>query len=537
MPDFVQANVIVAVACADSSILLVSCAIDSALEQTDAERDGTDVKITKISSFASHQDMISSLAVTWSANDVQGNPEITDGTQTHYSFLIASSSTTGSGLLVVHRLPFSRHIALQGHSPVIIARQFMRMPLLGGTLCFSPANYPSAHHSNLLVTSPARGIVKVLDVSQSRPTFKRRRASETEADSEEPSAVPSANICLTLHAGYTPSSTLPRRKEILDARWAMNGKVIVALLEDGDWGVWDMAGTENSSHDGRRSVQGSRDSAVQRNFAVCGNVSTGLQRTKTTKTKSSEPLAPMTPHTRKSRSADLFGASQPCADAKTATNSAGRINICTQQGAVAGADDALVISFDGGNSFIPSLRSLQQLGRRDNATIAGHTTAQIHALPSVRLGGETPIAISPLHTSTRKTHAFPGLFSIAQDLIILTHTRLILHTKPEPRSVAKATAVNLPLRSAHANDSTFTSRLTNNEVLDLDAMEKMLDSMDNINDQQKSSAEVHINLLSQQRHQTQVGDPETASPTMPRSAKSKLMITRDAASRRQNLFE
>lgn len=546
-PDFVQANVIVATACADSSILLISCAIDSASEQADSgrERDGSDIKTTKISSTSSHQDMISSLAVTWTASDTpnestsrsRGSTDTTDEKQVQYSFLVASSSATGSGLLVVHRLPFSRHIGMQGHSPVIVARQFMRMPLLRSALGFNPASYPSTNHTSLLITSPARGIVKILDLSQSRSALKRRRASETEADNEEASAVPSANICLTLHAGYTSSSTLPRRVEILDARWAMNGKVIVALLEDGDWGIWDIEGVGIASHDDRRPAQGTRGNVVQGKFAVCGNISTGLQRTKTIKTKSSGSLAPMTPHTRKRRSADLFGSSEPRADAKTATKSAGRISICTQQEAVAGADDAIVISFDGSNSFIPSLRSLHQPERQGNAVIAGRTTRQVQALPSVRLGGETQMAISPFHAPKRKSNPFPGLSSIEQGLIILTKSRLILHTKPEPKSVVKSAALNLPLRSAHGDDSTFASRLTNNEVLDLDAMDKMLESMDNIEDQQNSPIEARINLPFQQTSQTQVGDLDMASPSMPKSTKSKLIISRDAASRRQNLFD
>jgi len=477
--------------------------------------------------------MISSLAVTWTASD---STDTTDEKQIQYSFLLASSSATGSGLLVVHRLPFSRHIGMQGHSPVIVARQFMRMSLLRSALCFNPATYPSTNHTSLLITSPARGIVKILDVAQSRSALKRRRGSETEADNEEASAVPSANICLTLHAGSTFSSTLPRPKEILDARWAMNGKVIVALLEDGDWGVWDIEGAGIASHNDRRPAQGIRGNVVQGNFAHCGNISTGLQRTKTTKTKSSGSLAPMTPHTRKSRSADLFGSSEPRADAKTATKSAAQISICTQQESVAGADDALVIFFDGGNSFIPSLRSLQLPERQDNAMVAGRTTRQVQALPSVRLGGETQMAISLFHAPKRKSNAFPGLSSIEQDLIILTKSRLILHTKAEPKSVVKSAALNLPLRSAQGNDSTFTSRLINNEVLDLDAMDKMLDSMDNIEDQQNSPIEERIDLPFQQTSPTQAGEIDMVSPTMPKSAKSKLIISRDAASRRQNLF-
>lgn len=539
-PEFTRSNVMVAVACADSSIYLVSFDIEA------DERDGLDIKTTKLNSAESHQDMVLALAITWTTNDAdtdqhkprsrsRGRTDATDRPQNRYSFLIASSSSTGSGLLIVHRVSWSRHIGKQGHSPVIIARQFLRMPLLRSTLSFNPATYPSTKHTTLLITSPAHGIIKVLDVAQSGSASKRRRGSEMDADSEEPSSIPSASTCLTLHADYTSFTALPRRKEILDARWVMKGKAIVALLEDGDWGTWNIEDTGVSGNEGGQQIR--RINAAQSKFAVCGNVCTALAKARATKPNSSGALAPMTPHTRKSQSAELFASSETRASAKKSTKSLGRISICTHQGAAAGPDDALLISFGGSNSLVPTLQPLQPSHKRNNSTDAGSATTRVQALPIVRLGGEDQVAISLLRASRQRSNAFLGTFSVEQDVIVLTNSRLVLHTKPEPKSVAKATTLNLPLRSANGNDSTFVSRITNNEMLDLDAMDKMLDSIDTTQAQQHSLNEARNDLPFQHGRQNQDVDLDMASPTMPKSAKSKLIINRDAENGSRNLFD
>jgi len=492
--------------------------------------------------------MISALAVTWTVEDApaddpssalrsRGATDATEGTHTQYSFLIASSSTTGSGLLVVHRVPFLKDAGVHGHSPAIVVRQFMRIPLLKSTICFNPASYPSAKHTTLLITSPAHGVVKVVGVSQPASVFKRRRGSEMDADDEEPNALASVSTCLTLHAGYTSSGTSTSRKEVLDARWAMNGKVIVALLEDGEWGSWDIETAGVTGKNDPLPGRTYRGNVAQGGFAVHGNVSATLYRTKTSKTKSSGPLAPMTPHTRRTRSADLFGSSEPLAHKKPAIRSSASITVFPAQAAVTGIDTALIISFEGANNLVPSLHSLQRSDGRDAAVNAGSTTGRIRALPTVRLGGEMQIAISLLNAPHRKSLAFSGMLSTEQDLIVLTNSRLILHVNPETKSASKSTTLNLPLRSANGNESTFISRITNNSTLDLDAMDKLLQSMDSTDDQQDPTKEARTNLPIQQTSRAQIQDLNMASPTMPKSVKSKLVIKRDAANGRNNLFK
>jgi len=155
----------------------------------------------------------------------------------------------------------------------------------------------------------------------------------------------------------------------------------------------------------------------------------------------------------------------------------------------------------------------------------------------IRRAGEEQVAIALLRSGARKANALLGSFALEQDLIVLTTSRLILHTTPEPHSVVKSTALNLPSKSSNRNDSIFLSRTTNNDMLDLDAMDKMLDSIDNIKDQQNPAIGARITRLSQQSSQVPVIDIDVASPTMPKSSKSKLVINRGAASETRTLFE
>ena len=531
-PEFLEANAIVAVACADSSIHLISFATGShlsALKETDNRRDGYAVKSTMVDGSASHQDIISSLAVTWTGGQASGDQQhprsrssgrtnTTNASQSHHSFLVASTSPTGSGLLVVHRVPFSRHKDMQGPGPEIIARQFMRTSLLKGTLHFNPATHPSPKHAALLITSPASGVVKVLDISQSGSASKRRRSrAEMDADNDELSSIPCANVSLTLYAEYKPSSSPLRRKEIIDATWALNGRVIVALLEDGDWGIWTVEADSTSHDDGQ---------LVRSRFTVCGNVSKPHQKARTTKNESSGLLAPLTPHTRKGRSAELFGTSVPPVDTRRTSNPTGRLNIYMRTDGLAGNDSALLISFSGGNSFLASLRSVLRLAG------AGNGTGRVKVVPHIRLGGELPIAISLFRALGSKNDASNGLHSSEQNLIVLTKSRLILHMKLEPEVIAR----NLPLRSAHVHEPNLVSRLANNDTLDLDAMDRMLERMDSPEGQPDPQNVTVSNTSLIQTHDARVVDLKLASPTISKSTKSKLIITGDAADGRRKLF-
>ena len=243
-------------------------------------------------------------------------------------------------------------------------------------LSFNPCIYPSPRHSQLLITQ-AIGQVKLWDVFPNRHRHIRPRRTYDPAD-REPGVW---NITLYAPFSSTPVGIpAPRsspRKGILSSQWVLDGKAIIVLLSDGEWGVWDLEGTA-ASWSGRPSGRGSSESRGIHGSAVTAfNLGGRLPSGRPTPPPSTRPSARdalsstaftiRTPHTRQRDERKLFShlpTSSSSTPFSTETGQAsGGITVSHVSPRLHGGnddgspDDAIVFWHDGILSAIPSLRT------------------------------------------------------------------------------------------------------------------------------------------------------------------------------------
>lgn len=475
-PEFLQSNLVVVVACADSSISCVSLSLDHDTKRRGRKQAPT---ITSVASSELHHGFISGLAVTWTGDTYN---EKADGARSRsrarsdqltHSLLMASTSTTGSGLLAVHRLSLQKHAGDQEVGTTLLARQFLRVPLLNSTVAFSPATYPSTRHGLLLIAVPTLGLVKIFNTTGSGVVNRKKEMYDTNTVKEYPTSIPIQNI-LTLHAGCLSDLVLPRPKQILDAQWCTQGKGILALLEHAQWGVWDIDGLTSQTRANHATVQ---LATRPDKFSFSGSLSS----------TSSHSPSPLT----------------------------GQITVCPQSSA-SSLDEAYILSHDAVSEFVPSLDFL----RRSESS----SKTRLQALPVIRSAGERQQSIGKLVSKSAENGGLFTSFSQNPTLLVVTDSRLIIHSKSRTKPSHDPSNLNLPSRTRSNLEATAVAK-TNDQSLDLDAMDKMMDTMD-------------ANTLGATTHASAKHAPASrSSSTAPRSAlRSKAASSTPTKASKSRLF-
>jgi hypothetical protein len=226
-----------------------------------------------------------------------------------WDLLLAVHSPEAVGTLSIYRIPVSRGpqniYSLPRDSPVPFRQQLLPAP--ANRLSFSPSQFPSDRHSELLVSFPS-GYVKVYSclAAKSRKPGSDRRQSTVGAGADF-----EGRWLLTLHAGFDPASSSGRRKTVVDAKWVVGGRGIMILQSDGEWGVWDLEGTGPSTLAESTTTPPTAPRSLS-SFAVTGRVSApDATRSQQYPAPSAadefkSKFAPMTPSTRRVREEVLF---------------------------------------------------------------------------------------------------------------------------------------------------------------------------------------------------------------------------------------
>lgn len=530
--DYLQSHLILVAACANSSIYVVSFALNE-------KRNGSNISITKVNSADLHHDLVSSLAVTWTVG-TQNTTTEQSRAQSHVrsddqscSLLLASISTTGNGLLLVHKVSLLKHAESQKNASRLIIRRFLRLPLLASTISFSSSVYPSAKHSLLLVSSCANGVVKIFNTIEAAASRKRKR-SEKALEPEDSGSLSILEDCLTLYTGFNSAESSARRKRILDAKWCSRGRSIIALLEGEEWGVWDLESLSDDHNTAsglsKNEVNISSKSSARNpgRFALQGALPSAATKRKVLHPNSVAPFIPTTPHTRKSRSANLFDPKKQPVDGKqqNPSSSLGHISVCAHQAHDLSNDDSIILTYDNTNDLIPSLFSQ----RRSNATKSGGAAkaskVTLQALSPIQVAGEQQLSVHIIPQASKASSGLLAAHYQNPDLLVITDSRLIIHTQSQLRNSSDSASLTLPLRRAERSDSANTRRLRNDEVLDLDAMDKMLESMDNDNMRYDSSRVATSTSMKPSDESTLTQMVESESPTAAKSIKSKLVVNK-----------
>lgn len=486
-PSLLLTHVIVAVACADLSIRLIVCPLlPPGPEQKDPSKAG--VQITRLSS-SSHQDIITSIAITYTAatDDVNEDKEESQ----KWSFLVASTSCTGSGLLLVHQVPAKdNRLSAESDHMVPIRRQHLRVPLISARLSFNSSMYPAERHSTLLITLPDTSCAKVYQIFQS-PTFNRNRrgsAGTTESVSSTRSTpglvTNNGKWLITLLPEFSLVDAInpnQRRRCVLDAKWVLGGRAIITLLEGGEWGIWDLeaAGPASTLSNqnlikGQGNVSGITGGSWTR-FAIKGSLPSLNDTSKPAKgvPTSATGLVPATPHTRKVQAQGLFQGANDTTKQPDAIQS-GSIN--TTRLTETPNDEAVIINYGAQNIYIGSILSYW----KSEATRKGSFTASSSStliLPSLRTAGGNIKNIFLLPQFPKQQSASFGARS-PPNFLASTSTRLLFFVLPLIKSSEESeNQIDLTRPFPLISEGTDQSLLQQG-VLDVDGMDRLLEGMD-----------------------------------------------------------
>ena len=501
-PSIYDHRIVIAASCSDLSLRIISAPLDPpAPEVHDIAK--MDVQVVKIEGANSHQQFISDISITHTATllDIQGTSEgdsqptqqtrsraqaQNDNAETHpvqWSLLIASISCTGAGLLLIHQMSIQRNqISASPEALVPIRRTYLRTSSMSAELFFNTSVYPAERHSTLLVVLPSESTVKVYQVFQSSYPRERRGSNATNDSvsstrSARTSGTDRSKFLITLLPSFVQeeNEVVQRRKTVLDAKWVAGGRAVIALLEDGEWGIWDLeavgpvsAGSGTNLIRGQGNISGIHGGSLTR-FAVRAHIAPPVEMpqksSKPQPQSSSGSLVPMTPSTRKVRSEGLFRGSKLDADAAAAgVQQHGSISVMDLSATYSSHDESVLITYANETVYVPSLSSFWK------------TETKPTRLPMPILGGQAPRSISlfPIVSPSDGPIASPGIFDAAQsipDILILTTHRLILslNALATHHSSIDSLSQTAPARS----DQTL---LVSGD-LDVDGMDRLLDDM------------------------------------------------------------
>ena len=367
--------------------------------------------------------------------------------QSLWDIVVASHFGTACQTLLTFRVLISdnaKNPHILDHSDEATIQQSC-LPSPVSCLSFSPARYPSFKHLQLLLADAA-GAVRICEAPP-------RLDPDIQDDftSSEPTWIATFLVRFAKQHSQHGQGLPASRARILDAQWALNGKCIVVLLSDGQWGLWDLEdagpspqGTQGSSTQLRTGVTG----AGVTQFSLQGftgssesqlntRSSLGMDTSSSTRslTKGSRgSLAPMTPRTRKTRQESLFSSTPQRSGASTIPSllTQGGISITPTSQTDRKSPDSSIIFWYRNEAFsIPSLMSHWQ--RAVNATVRNQsasfipTGSVIHRLDELNMHGEriTGIAQVPQDpNSSQKTVSTAK--ALHHDIVVASEHRLLL---------------------------------------------------------------------------------------------------------------
>jgi hypothetical protein len=372
-----------------------------------------------------------------------------------FDLLVASHSAEMGGLLKIFRFELSETALKVSHPIAPYKTLTLRKPAT--RIAFNAAQYPKRRHSQLLITD-STGTARIYDVFAS-PSRKQR----TSGGRSEPGAFVGSfrsSFKGVKDVTLTPA-VLASRKAIIDAAWASDGNHILALLADGEWGVWDV------------DRSGPSPPADPSAFSLRGYVGTSEKEgsgggASSPKRGSRNSLAPMTPNTRRRKQEDLFQGSP----SNSAVATRGGVSVAPSQSANGAAPEDSVLIWYG--SEIYRIADLAKFwARTASASSGGSLPGPGLQVQDVTLYGEAITSVSQFDTTTQASR-----MGVAKDTLISAEHRLVITTTT---SQSAGRDLNAMFAREQVDDDAATridhALLTRGE-LDLGGMERMLENMD-----------------------------------------------------------
>lgn len=490
LPAMLSRRLMVAVACSDFSIRLITVSLMPPSPQSKARLELKNAvfnlntgkglfgeEMVVLSSGTTHQSIPKGVSISMTAGmtaddgdinmgeDDRHIEELTTSRRTSRSrsrsskdqswdVLVASHSADLSGLLLIHKIPLVEGGASISTEPHIPWRtQRLASPAL--SVEFSSALFPASRYSQLLVAE-AKGAVRILDcLPQSKATH--------------------GSWLLALHTDFETRESISRRKPILGARWVLGGKAVLVLLADGKWGVWDHENAGPKPTDVASASSG-KSGGFLTVFALEGWVSDALKskpllKSSHTKHESRSKLAPMTPGTRKTKQDTLFTGPTTLQDGPVR----GGLFVAPFHDATTSRahDESVLLWHESNVVVIPSLYThWHKKARRSGNLFGSGAKGEPETFSNIQLGGESCNEASLILRGQENRAPEDPTSQIC--VLVTGEKRLLIVTSALPEPEAPVAAIPPPLPSFHVDEQLLATG-----ELDVIGIDRILDGMSN----------------------------------------------------------
>lgn len=332
-----------------------------------------------------------------------------------------------------------------------------RLPL--STPAVSVTFHP-AQNSTQVLLADTQGTARLYDLTAPKDSSLRPGSSDSSA------LQPNELGCwiMTFSTPYTQSqpASMPARKKILDARYLLQGRAILVLLEDGEWGIWDLQPQGNNK---------SPEAFVLSGFL--SNSSAPMSSGPSNSRKTNSKLAPMTPNTRKSKSETFFAGSAKPAGAV----SHGGISVLSMENSNGSLDESAYIHFNSAIYAIPNTHTFFQRAASSSGSFLQTSSPSLTRIPDLNLFTESITSLCPL-PSRHQAHQPSFNLGLGQmntnapaDFLLAAEHRFIISQSTRPPVPARG------LFQSTGAEKERDQRMLDVGALDLGGMDRMLDSM------------------------------------------------------------
>ncbi|KAI8939653.1 hypothetical protein NX059_003410 [Plenodomus lindquistii] len=487
VPSIFNNKMVFAVACADSTTRVITLPLspppDVAKEKPLSSKSQIGEEVFKVHG---HQSILSGVTMTWTARgepsfqeeaeddmDLDEDVDITAtpgrrrrkqqgrsrskprNTEEGFDLLVASHSAELGGLLKIWRFELTESSVNVAYPVAPYRTLHLRKP--ASRIAFNTAQYPIQRHSQLLVTDTA-GLARIYDPFA--PPSQRRRASRAQSESGSFVATFRSTFESVKNLTLTPA-VLAKRKAILDAAWTSNGHHILALLADGEWGVWDV------------DRSGPSPPADPSAFSLHGYVGTSdkdssISGASSPKRGGRSMLAPMTPNTRRRKEETLFQGISSGSSAATR----GGVSVASTPSTNGEASEESVLIWFGHE--VHRIADLAKFWARtvsaSNGTSLSGPGLQVQ---DVSLLGEAITSVSQFETTTQASR-----MAIARDALISAEHRLIITASTSQPLGRDLNAMFAKEQQEEALTRKVDQALLSRGELDLGGMDRLLEGME-----------------------------------------------------------
>ncbi|KAH7094878.1 hypothetical protein FB567DRAFT_623216 [Paraphoma chrysanthemicola] len=370
-----------------------------------------------------------------------------------FDLLVASHSTELGGLLKIWRFQLEETSVIATHPIAPYKTLALRKP--ASRVAFNTAQYPKRRHSQLLIADAA-GTARIYDIFASSS----RRAGGSAVEPGAFVATFRSAFESAKGSAYSPP-ILAARKPILDIAWVSDGHHLLALLSDGEWGIWDV------------DRSGPSPPADPLAFSLRGFVGTsdkeGSSGGATSPKKAGRSLlAPMTPNTRRRKEEVLFQGSAP-----SSATARGGISVATLSSSNgAPVEDSVVIWYQ---SEVYKIADLTKFWTRTAASGAGNSLPSpgLSLIQDIPLLREAITSISQFDTTSQASR-----MAVPRDSLISAEHRLIITTGTS-RPLGRDLNAMFAQEQAETEEARRTDQaLLSQGELDLGGMDRLLEDME-----------------------------------------------------------